>query len=228
MFPTHFKFSSLAFLVAFFGIYFLAAVPCTYAQSNYTEKSDPEATKILKKLKSVYSRYDAIEIDYTLEIENGQDKEVQQGNILQQGDKYRINNNGNIIINDTKTVWMYIQKQNEVQVNDYDAEDDPGFTPAKIFNIDESDEEFFYAITDQDSKGYKIEFKPLDKDAELMKIRVHVDKAQSKIYSIIIFQDDGSRMTFNVKSIKNIQPTVADFKFNKEKHPGVKEVDLRD
>ena len=97
MFPTHFKFSPLAFLVAFFGIYFLAAVPCTYAQSNYTEKSDPEATKILKKLKSVYSRYDAIEIDYTLEIENGQDKEVQQGNILQQGDKYRINNNGNIL-----------------------------------------------------------------------------------------------------------------------------------
>ena len=35
-------------------------------------------------------------------------------------------------------------------------------------------------------------------------------------------------MTFKVKSIKNIQPTAADFKFNKEKHPGVKEVDLRD
>lgn len=228
MFPSIFK-STYAVIITIFFVGFLVSIPPSLlGQSNDKEKSDPAATKILQKLKSVYGKYDAIEIDYTLEIENGEDKEVQQGNILQKGDKYRINNNGNIIINDTKTVWMYIQKQNEVQVNDYDADDDPGFTPAKIFNIDASDEEFFYAITDEDSKGYKIEFKPLDKDAELMKIRIHVDKAQTKIYSIKIFQDDGSRMTFNVKSMKNIQPSSADFRFNKEKHPGVKEVDLRD
>ena len=60
---------------------------------------------------------------------------------------YRITNNGNIIINDTKTVWMYIKKQNEVQVNDYDSDDDTGFTPAQIFNIGENNTEFIYSIT---------------------------------------------------------------------------------
>ncbi len=222
LFISKFKFALLFLSFTFF-------IAEASGQSNsFKEKSDPEATKILKKLKEVYSKFDALQIDYSLEIENGEDKEVQQGSILQKGDKYRINNNGNIIINNTKTVWMYIKKQNEVQVNDYDSDDDPGFTPAKIFNIDESDKEFFYAITNSDSKGYKIEFKPLDPDSDIMKIRIQVDKGQTKITSIKLFQEDGSRMTFLLKNINNAKADSNSFRFNKEKYPGVKEVDLRD
>ena len=200
----------------------------TNGQNTFKEKSDPEATKILKNLKKTFSTYDAIEIEYLLEIENGEDKELQKGKILQQGDKYRITNNGNIIINDTKTVWMYIKKQNEVQVNDYDSEDDSGFTPAQIFNIDENDNEFFYAITGEDSHGYSIEFKPLDSEYDFKKLRIKVNKNQTNISSIKIFQDDGSRMTFIVKNINNAKPSKTSFRFNKENYPGVKEVDLRD
>ncbi|BDS11397.1 LolA family protein [Aureispira anguillae] len=194
----------------------------------FKEKSDPEATKILKNLKKIYGKYEGIEIEYNLELEYGDDKEVQSGKILQAGDKYRINNNGNIIINDGETVWMYIKKQNEVQINDYIADEGTPFTPAKIFNIDENDEEFVYVITGEDNKGYKIEFKPRDRDSEIMKIRIRVDKAQSKINSVKVFSDDGSRMTFLVKSIKNTKPVSKTFQFNKDKHPGVKVIDLRD
>jgi outer membrane lipoprotein carrier protein len=220
--------SKFKFVFLLFSCIFFFSASSSAQTNSFKEKSDPEATKILKKLKEVYSKYDALQIDYSLEIENGEDKEVQQGSILQKGDKYRINNNGNIIINNTKTVWMYIKKQNEVQVNDYDSDDDPGFTPAKIFNIDESDKEFFYAITDSDSKGYKIEFKPLDADSDIMKIRIEVDRGQTKITSIKLFQEDGSRMTFLLKKINNAKTDSSSFRFNKEKYPGVKEVDLRD
>ncbi len=199
------------------------------AQPNkgFKEKSDPAATKILKNLKNIYGKYDGIEIKYSLEIEYGEDKEVQEGQILQDGNQYNINNNGNEIINDGKTVWMYTKEQNAVQINDNDP-DDPGFTPAKILNIDENDKEYIYAITGEDSRGYKIEFKPVDRDSDIMKIRIRVDKAQTKVNSVKLFMDDGSRMTFVIKSIKNVKPSSSSFKFNKEKHPGVKEVDLRD
>lgn len=204
-------------------------ITTAFGQSSFREKSDPEATKILKNLKKIYGKYEGIEIEYNLELEYGEDKEVQTGKILQEGDKYRINNNGNIIINDGNTVWMYIQKQNEVQINDFIAdEEEAPFTPAKIFNMDENDDEFVYVITGEDSRGYKIEFKPRDPDSEIMKIRIRVDKAQTKINSVKVFSDDGSRMTFVVNKIKNTKPSSSSFRFNKEKHPGVKVIDLRD
>jgi outer membrane lipoprotein carrier protein len=214
----------------FFSICFLLLMTMSLnAQtSTFKEKSDPAATKILKNLTNIYGKYKAMEIDYKLEIEYGEDKEVQDGKILQEGNKYYIDNNGNEIINDGNTLWMYIKKQNEVQINDYDPEGDPGITPAQILNIDESNKDYIYVVIGEDSKGYKIEFKPTDKDSDIMKIRMHVDKAQTKILSLKVFQDDGSRMTFIIKSIKDVTPTSTSFKFEKSKHPGVKEVDLRD
>jgi len=196
---------------------------------TFKEKNDPEATKVLKNLKKVYEGFDGLLIKYSLEVEYGEKKEVQEGEILQVGNKYRINNNGNLIINDEKTVWVYTKKQNEVQVNDYDAKEDFQFTPAQILSIDENNKDFVYAITDEDpGKGYKIEFKPLDKESDIMKIRIEVDKAQTKITSVKVFQEDGTRLTFNIKSISNTKPSADSFKFAKDKFPGVKEVDLRD
>lgn len=213
-------------------ISFLSLLSFTlFAQTpkTYKEKNDPEATKVLKNLKKVYEGYDGLLIKYSLELEYGDSKEVQEGEILQVGNKYRINNNGNLIINDEKTVWVYTKKQNTVQINDNDPEEDFQFTPAQILNIDENSKDFVYAITDDDpAKGYKIEFKPLDKDSDIMKIRIEVDKAQSKIISVKVFQKDGTRMTFTVKSITNSKPSADSFKFSKDKFPGVKEVDLRD
>lgn len=212
--------------------FFLTALIClmvgfTYGQT-FKEKSDPEATKILKNLKKVYGKYEGLYIKYSLELEYGEEREIQEGEILQAGDRFRLNNDGNLIINDGKTVWVYVKKQNEVQINDYIPDEDELFSPAKILNIDENDKDFVYAITGEDSRGYKIEFKPRDKESEVMKIRLRVDKAQSKILSVKLFSKDGTRMNFTVKSIKNVPPKADDFKFNKAAYPGVEEIDMRD
>lgn len=199
-----------------------------YAQPKqaFVEKSDPDAIKILKKIQKIYGEYDGISLDYILEMEYGEDKEVQEGSILQDGDKYFINNNGNLIINDGTTVWMYIKKQNEVQINDYIPEED-AFNPTKIFSMGDNDE-FVYVITGDDSQGYHIEFKPRDRDSEIKKVRVLVDRAQKTIKSVKVFSEDGSRMSFQIKNIKNVKPASNSFTFNEAKYPGVVEIDLRD
>lgn len=215
--------------ITLIGFFFLFIININAQEGKvYKEKSDPEATKILKNLKKIYGGFDGLFINYELELEYGEDKEIQKGSIYQKGDKYKINNNGNIIINDGEKVLMYIKKQNELQINDIVPGDEEPFTPAKILNIDENDKDFVYVITGEDSRGYKIEFKPLDRDSEIMKIRIRVNKAQTEISSVKIFSDDGSRMTFIVKDIKTMKETSGSFKFDKSQYPGVEEVDLRD
>ena len=203
-------------------------VSSAYAQSpSFVERSDPEAVALLKKVKAKYSRYDGIALQYTLELIYGEDREVQKGSLIQQGSKYRINNNGNLIINDGTAVWMYIKKQNEVQINDYIPEEDVEFSPQEIFSLGEN-KDYVYVITDQDSKGYKVELKPRDRDSEIKKVRVVVDPNQLTIKSVKVFSADGTRMSFNIEAIKNVKPTKSDFSFDKSQFPGVKEIDLRD
>lgn len=191
------------------------------------EKSDPEATKILKKLKKSYEKYEGVEIKYSLELGYGDEKEIQEGVILQEGEKYFMENDGNLIINDGKSVWVYTKKQNTVQISDYDPDDAP-LTPAKFLGMDENNEDFVYAITGEDANGYNIEFKPVDKNSDIRKIRINVDKAQTKINLFILFHDDGTRMDFTIKSIKNTKLSSSTFTFNKDKYPGVKVVNLKD
>ncbi len=207
---------------------FIAFAATAQQPKKFEEKSDPEAKKILKKLADSYDTKGGIYIEYKLTMEFGKQKEVQSGNIYQQGDKYYIDNNGNLIICDGKSVWMYNKKQNEVQINDFDPDGEEILSPAKILNIHEADDEYFYAITGEDSKGYKIEFKPLDEESEIMKIRIEVDKAQQKLKSAKVFSDDGSRYTFEVETMKNQKASSSKFKFDKAQYPGVTVIDLRE
>lgn len=206
----------------------LLTVSVSYAQQKpFVEKSDPDAVALLKKVKEKYSRYDGIKLDYTLEMSYGEEKEVQKGSLIQKGNQYHIINNENLIINDGKTVWMYIKQQHEVQINDYIPEEDVEFSPQEIFSLGENDD-YVYVITGQDSRGYRVELKPRDRESEIRKVRVLINPKTLTISSVNVFSVDGTRMSFTIDNLQNIKPSASDFTFNKAKYPGVKEIDLRD
>ena len=62
------------------------------AQSGaQAEKNDPEAKKILDKIRKKYEAFKTVEAAFSLTIEvPGQPKEVQKGTISQEGDKFRL------------------------------------------------------------------------------------------------------------------------------------------
>lgn len=215
------KYINLCFLLLF------ALSVSAQNPKKYVEKSDPEAKKILEKLADAYDTDGGIYLKYKLTLEFGKDKEIQSGDIYQKGGKYHLVNNGNLIISDGKSVWVYNKKQNECQINDFDPDGGEMLSPGQILDIHNSNE-YFYAITGENSQGYKIEFKPLDKDSEIMKIRIEVDKSKTKLKSAKIFSDDGSRYTFDIEKLENKKVSDSKFTFDKSKYPGVTVIDLRE
>jgi outer membrane lipoprotein carrier protein len=200
----------------------------SFAQNkSYTENSDPEAKKVLQKLQKSIANQDGITATFTLTIQAGDDKEVQTGEIMQKGEFYRVKNSGNEIICNGEVVWVYIKKQNEVQINDFDEDDEDIMSPSKIMKIYEHEKDFFYAITNEDSRLYQIEFKPRDEDAEYKKIRLEVKKGNHTLSKVIVFGEDGTRYTFQVNSISKKTIAPSNFKFTKSKYPGVKVIDMR-
>lgn len=199
-----------------------------FAQNkSYSENSDPEAKKVLQKLQKSIANQDGITATFTLIIQAGDDKEVQTGEIMQKGEFYRVKNSGNEIICNGEVVWVYIKKQNEVQINDFDEDDEDIMSPSKIMKIYEHEKDFFYAITNEDTRFYQIEFKPRDQDAEYKKIRLEVKKGNHTLSKVVVFGQDGTRYTFQVNSISKKTIAPSNFKFTKSKYPGVKVIDMR-
>jgi len=190
---------------------------------------DAEAKKILDNVKAKYDKYGSMIADYELTIESEDMKEVQNGKVSQKGKMYRANVNGNEIICDGETLWMYMESVNEVQVSDYDEEDsDDIMSPNRLFNIHESEDEFIYHLAGEDASYSYIEFAPIDRDeVEFFKIRIQIKKSDYSMKSIKIFGDDGMRYTIDMKSIKEGNLSDSHFKFNESDHPGVEVIDLR-
>ncbi len=192
------------------------------------EQSDPEARKILVKLRDKYKTTRGLKMDYVLTIEGGDTKEIQQGKIFQKGDKFRVTNQGNEMISDGKTVWTYIKRQNEVQITDFEASPDEVMSPSQMMDFATIDKKYIYAITNQDAEADYIEFKPLSRDSEYSKMRMKVLKTKAEVEHIKIFMKDGSRYTLDIKKIEVSDVSDSQFAFDKTKYPGVRETDLRD
>mgnify|MGYP000276831719 CR=1 FL=1 len=212
----------------------LFTITASSAQMMGSEESDPQATKILDKLKSEYDGYSSMEIDFNLIMEiPGQEEENQKGNVIRQADKYKLSVGDRVIFSNGDYIWLYIGKNNEVQINDADLGDDSEdmISPTNMLQMYESGD-FVYAITDEPfvdgRKLTKIDFKPLDKDTEYSKIALFVDTRENDIKQIKIFSKDGSRYTLQVNGVKSNEKYASDvFEFNSSDYPGVHIEDLR-
>lgn len=198
------------------------------------EKNDPQAKKILDKIRKKYEGYKTLEAGFSLTIEVPQQpKEVQKGTVGQEGDKFRLDMDQQMIVNDTKTTWVYLKKSNEVQINNTDAgaADQDFLTPRQLLSRYQKGD-YLYAVVDKTTEGGKvltqIEFKPKDKKSEYSKLRIAVDEKAGSIQSVKAFGKDGSRYTFAITRFSPNKKFGADyFTFDPRKYAGVRVEDLR-
>lgn len=211
-----------------------AFVPALLAQKTAPpEKSDPAAKKVLDRVRKKYEAYKSVEAAFSLTIEiTGQPNDVQKGTVGQEGDKFRLEMEQQVIASDGKTTWIYLKNNNEIQITDTDPDDESGFlTPKDLLNRYQKGD-YLYAITDKVSQKGKvltyIEFKPLSKSSEYSKLRVEIDEKAGSIESIKAFAKDGSRYTFKITKLTANKSFGSDhFKLKSSDYPGVHVEDLR-
>ena len=198
-----------------------------------TEKNDPEAKKVLDKIRKKYDAFKTLEASFTLSIEvPNQPVEAQKGVVVQSNKKFRLDMSSQIIISDGVTTWAYQKKQNEVQISDADPSDANSFlTPKELLGRYQKGD-FLYAIMDKTASGGKvltfIEFKPKDRNSEYSKLRLAIDEKAGTIESIKAFAKDGSRYTFNINRLTTDKAFPSShFAFDASQFKGVRVEDLR-
>jgi outer membrane lipoprotein-sorting protein len=215
----------------------------TYSFAQKGAEKDAAAKAILSKVSEKYRMYEVIKTDFDFTLDNKQAgvKETQSGTLIakSKANKFRaiIYSAGasakldvaEEIISDGKTQWTYLKKDNEVQVNNADN-GGQGINPAQIFTIYEHGYKYIYnGEVKINGKLYQeIDLSPEDTDKPFFKVRLEIDKVKKQIYSALIFDKNGNRYTYTLRSfVPNIQVPDNTFSFDPKMHKGVEVVDLR-
>jgi outer membrane lipoprotein-sorting protein len=202
-------------------------------QNNSLGHSDPQAKQVLDRASAKIKSCKAIQASFTLEIqdEQGNSQGVKKGTILMKGNKYKVDLTGQEIYNDGKTNWTYDKSSNEVTITKPDPSSNSLASPQTLLT-DFYDKDFLYNMNGEQKLDGKtvqeIEMTPVDKSRNFHKIYLYIDKKSHLISSGKILDKNGNRYIYTINNL-NGKASLSDasFVFDKSKHPGVEEVDLR-
>jgi outer membrane lipoprotein-sorting protein len=196
-------------------------------------QSEVKAKAILAEVSKKYRSYDVIktEFSYTLENPEAKIKETQAGTLFVKSkvNKYKVILKGQELISDGKSQWTYLKADKEVQLSEVDNSAD-ALNPAKLFTIYEKG---FKSLYTNDTKVngkmvHNIDLSPIDTKRSFFKVKLQIDKLSKQIVNAVIFDKNGNRYTYSIKSfIPNIKVPESTFAFDAKLYPGVELVDLR-
>jgi len=212
---------------------FIAAFLFIGSMMSVMAQSEAKAKVILAEVSKKYRSYDVIktEFSYTLENPEAKIKEVQAGTLFVKSklNKYKVILKGQELISDGKSQWTYLKADKEVQVSEVDNSAD-ALNPAKLFTIYEKG---FKSVYTNDTKVngkmvHNIDLSPTDTKRSFFKVKLQIDKLNKQIVNAIIFDKNGNRYTYSIKTFTpNIKVPESTFAFDAKLYPGVEVVDLR-
>lgn len=190
-------------------------------------KSDALLNAVSSKLKSAKS----IKANFVLAMKNskGATQNTMRGTFLMKGDKYVVDLGGQKIINDGKTVYTYLKKNNEVQISNFNPAE-AAISPAKLFSGNfTSDYKYKY----DGQRSYKggvldvVELRPKSNNRGFDRVELYVDK-NNTIVGGNVYEKTGNYYSYSISNV-NTSTTVSDvtFQFNKDSYKNVEVIDLR-
>ena len=194
-------------------------------------QSDAKAKTILAAVSKKVNGLKSLKANFSLHLlgANGKTQQSKKGTFYMKGPKYRVALGEQEIICDNKTVWTYVKAANEVQVSNYNP-DEQTISPAKLFT-NFYDKEYNYRYAGQKKFSGKavemIELTPIGKGKQFAKVELAVDKSNT-IVGGNVYEKNGNQYRYEVSGFTpNAAVSDALFTFDPKKYPGVEVVDLR-
>ena len=187
---------------------------------------DDKANDILKQLSENTRSYETMDVDFDFNFVNlSQDiNEAQKGNIKIHKNKFRLNLNQQLIISDDSTQWIFLKESNELQIMEYDSEDDM-LSPNKLFTIYENGYKSNYVETTE--SNHIIDLFPIESN-EFKNIQIQVDINKIQLKKIILFDKNGGSFSYVITRFETNNDLASKlFKFNVEDYNDVEIIDLR-
>lgn len=191
-------------------------------------QGDAKAKAVLSKVSSNLKSLKSMKANFNISIKNKQGKSQgsKAGSVMMKGDKYRVKISGQEIICDAKSVWTYLKETNEVQIADFE-DNDEAFSPSKLFT-NFYDKEYGYKHIGFKNGIHYIGLVPLKKSVQYDKIVLKVSSKSNLIIGGNVYDKNGNTYSYTISNYSK-NPALSDdlFTFNKSDYPKVDVIDLR-
>lgn len=187
---------------------------------------DEKSEKILKDLSANTKSYSYMDVDFDFNfINTSQDiNESQKGNIKINQNKFRLDLNQQLIISDDSIQWIYLKESNELQIMEYDSQDEM-ISPNKLFTIYENGYKSQYIELKENN--HIIDLFPIESN-EFKNIQLHIDQNKIQLKKIILFDKNGGSFSYSItKLITDKEIDENAFRFNEANYPDLEIIDLR-
>ena len=171
---------------------------------------DSKAKALLDEVSQKAKSYDNISIDFKYVLDNAAEniKQETRGDVVMQGDKYRLNILGATRIYDGKTLYSISPDDEEVTISTENPDDENSITPSKMLSFYEDGYTYKMDII-QDVKGRKIQYvklTPMDSNSEIKNVLLGIDAQTKHIFNLIEIGKNGTKTTLTVNSFKTNEP----------------------
>lgn len=210
-----------------FAVFMLNAQKGTKKDVTEQGINDPAAHTILKDVRKTLKAQKIFKLYFSYSLENKQEniKDSKKGDILIDGNKYKLNFMGLQITSDGKTVWTYSADNKELQITESDPKENNAANPLAL--IDKYEKEFRAKLIRQSQTEAVVDLIPL-KNRSFHKIRLNINMSTKMPNSSEVYDKNGSVYTYKITKIDNkVKATVKDFTVDPKKYPGVEIIDLR-
>lgn len=154
--------------------------------------------------------YDNIAIEFKYVLENTLEniKQETRGDVILQGEKYKLNILGVTRIFDGTTLYNISPDDEEVSISSRNDSEEDSITPSKMLSFYEDGYTYSMDI-EQNVQGRKIQYvklTPIDSDSEINNILLGIDAQTKHIYNLIQIGNNGTKTTLTVNSFKTNEP----------------------
>lgn len=180
-----------------------------YSQNE--NPKDPKAKVILDKVSKTNKAYSTIQMDFSFRLVNKENAidETQKGQVWLKGEKFKLILPGIERYSDGKTMWTYLEDDDECQISNAQTKDDEeSISPSKLLSMYESGFNYVYGseVTVNGNRTDMIKLFPEGGGKPYHTVKLYVNQSTSQIARIEVFGKDGNTFTYDLTSIKNNVP----------------------
>lgn len=191
--------SKALLIIAFLGL----------GMSGYAQ-NDAKATTLLNEVSAKIKAYKNISLDFKYELNNVSENinQVTRGDVVIEGEKYKLNVLGVTRIFDGETLYTISPEDEEVTISSDNSDEEGTITPSKMLSFYEEGYTYKMDII-QNVKGRKIQYvklNPIDTNSEIKHVLLGIDATTKHIYNLIEVGKNGTKTTLTVNSFQTDQP----------------------
>jgi outer membrane lipoprotein-sorting protein len=194
---------------------------------------DPAAGQVLERVAGKTNALLSLKTDFELIIQDRKEnsKSSSSGHLLMKQKKYKLESEGSTVYFDGKTMWTYLEDNNEVTVTEPE-ESSGNFlnNPSTFFDTYKADFKYRY-VGETVTNGitcHEIDLFPKNLNQPFSRIKILVNKNTDLPVSISSIGKDGIDYTVNLKNlVVNQDVPESTFSFDPSKYKKVEVVDMR-